>query len=109
MANYYLENIKNPKIVLPKVLNEVGHVWYLFVIRTSKRMELQNYLAKNGIQTLIHYPIPPHKQEAYKNYNSLSFPISEQIHEELLSLPLSSVMGIEEMGIIVDELNKFND
>ena len=109
VANYYLENIKNPNITLPKVLEQDRHVWHLFVIRTSKRNELQNYLIENGIQTLIHYPIPPHKQEAYKNYNSLSFPISEQIHEELLSLPLSSVLGIEEMGIIVDELNKFND
>ncbi len=109
VANYYLENIKNPAIILPEVLNEAEHVWHLFVIRTSNREELQNYLTVNGIQTLIHYPIPPHKQNAYKEFNTLSFPITEQIHHEVLSLPLSPVMMDEEMQSVVKIINQFND
>ena len=107
VANYYLEHIKNPAIILPKVLNEEGHVWHLFVIRTSKRDELQKYMNDNGVQTLIHYPIPPHKQEAYASFNKLSFPITEKIHEEVLSLPISSVMSDDEIGKVVKALNNY--
>ncbi|MGE4420628.1 MAG: DegT/DnrJ/EryC1/StrS family aminotransferase, partial [Sulfurimonas sp.] len=73
IANYYLENIKNENIVLPTVRVEDNHVWHLFVIRTNKRDELQKYLLDNGIQTLIHYPLAPHKQEAYKEWNNQSY------------------------------------
>lgn len=83
------------------------HVWHLFVIRTSEREKLQNYLTENGVQTLIHYPIPPHKQEAYKEMNHLSFPITEKIHQEVVSLPISPVMGDMEVDIIISVLNKF--
>jgi len=107
VANYYLENIKNPNITLPKVLDQDGHVWHLFVIRISKREALQKYLSENGVQTLIHYPIPPHKQEAYKEFKKLSFPVTEQIHDEIVSLPLSGVMSIEEVEIVVKALNKY--
>jgi len=107
VANYYLENIKNPSITLPKVLHEEGHVWHLFVIRSSKRDELQKYMNDNDIQTLIHYPIPPYKQKAYKELNNLSFPITEKIHKEVLSLPISPVMSNEEMKKVVEVLNNF--
>ena len=107
VANYYLEHIKNPAIILPEVLNEEGHVWHLFVIRTSKRVELQNYLTDNGVQTLIHYPIPPHKQLAFKSLNNLKLPITEKIHGEVLSLPISSIISVEELQNIVKELNRF--
>jgi len=107
VANYYLEHIKNSAIILPKVLNEEGHVWHLFVIRTLKREALQNYMNDNGVQTLIHYPIPPHKQQAYNEFNGLSFPITEKIHEEVLSLPMSSVMTKEEIEKVVNVVNKF--
>ena len=107
VANYYLENIKNPEILLPTMLSEEGHVWHLFVIRTKKRVELQKHLSDNGIQTLIHYPIPPHKQKAYEAYNNLSFPITEQIHEEVLSLPLSAIITKEDMNKIVKVLNDY--
>ena len=107
VANYYLENIKNPEILLPTMLSEEGHVWHLFVIRSSRRDDLQKYLAEKGIQTLIHYPIPPHKQEAYEAYNNLSFPITEQIHEEVLSLPLSAIITKEDMNKIVKVLNDY--
>ena len=101
VANYYLENIKNPAIILPEVLNEEGHVWHLFVIRISKRVELQNYLTDNGVQTLIHYPIPPHKQLAFKSLNNLKLPITEKIHGEVLSLPISSIIPVEELPNIL--------
>ncbi len=107
IATYYLENIINPAIILPMVLNEEGHVWHLFVIRTNKRDELQNYLQENGIQTLIHYPIPPHKQKAYKEYNFQNLPITEKIHSEILSLPISPIQTNEDTEKIVNNINKF--
>lgn len=106
-ANYYLENIKNPAFILPKFINKEGHVWHLFVIRTSNREKLQSYLLKNGIQTLIHYPIPPHKQSGYKKYNNLSFPITEEIHKEVISLPLSGVIRSLDLKKIVEILNNY--
>jgi dTDP-4-amino-4,6-dideoxygalactose transaminase len=106
-ANYYLENIKNSRIILPNVINSQGHVWHLFVIRTDDRDNLQKYLADNGIETLIHYPIPPHKQEAYKEYSHLHLPITEKIHKEVLSLPLSSITTLEEIQKIVYVINKY--
>ncbi len=107
VANYYLENIKNPAIILPEVLNEEGHVWHLFVIRISKRVELQNYLTDNGVQTLIHYPIPPHKQLAYSELNLLSFPLTEKILDEVLSLPISPILAKKDVINIVKLLNEF--
>ncbi len=108
IAHYYLENIKNSEIFLPKVSKREGHVWHLFVIRTSNRYRLQKYLSKKGVQTIIHYPIPPHKQKAYKIFNHLDFPITEQIHNEVLSLPLSAVMNQKEISNVVSSLNSFN-
>jgi len=107
VANYYLEHIRNPAIILPEVLNEEGHVWHLFVIRTSKRKELQKYLYDNGIQTLIHYPIPPYKQRAYKQLKELSLPISAKIHKEVLSLPISPVMTEIEARKVVGILQTY--
>jgi dTDP-4-amino-4,6-dideoxygalactose transaminase len=107
LANYYSENIKNPNLILPKFISKEGHVWHLFVIRTENRNALQEYLLKNKIQSLIHYPIPPHKQLAYKEMNHLSFPITEQIHSEILSLPMNAVITNEEVGKIVKVLNSY--
>tara|TARA_B110000208_G_scaffold84538_1_gene107225 strand:+ start:3299 stop:4396 length:1098 start_codon:yes stop_codon:yes gene_type:complete len=107
VANYYIKYIKNPDIILPTILDEEGHVWHLFVIRNSRRDDLQKYLAEQGIQTLIHYPIPPHKQQAYKEYNKLSYPITEYIHESVLSLPVSTIINDSELEIIVKHLNNF--
>ncbi|MDP3266143.1 MAG: DegT/DnrJ/EryC1/StrS family aminotransferase [Sulfuricurvum sp.] len=107
IANYYIENIKNNHIVLPTIGNKDSHVWHLFVIRTSKRDALQAYLSNNGIQTLIHYPIAPHQQNAYKEWNGLNYPISEQIHEKALSLPISGIQTLNDTQIIVDMVNKF--
>ena len=107
IANYYLQNIKNDNIILPTVRAEDNHVWHLFVIRTQKRDELQKYLLDNSIQTLIHYPIPPHKQDAYKEWNNESYKISEQIHNEILSLPISGVQNWEDTKKIVRICNGF--
>ncbi|EES88925.1 DegT/DnrJ/EryC1/StrS family aminotransferase [Helicobacter canadensis] len=107
IAKIYRENIKNEKIILPKPYEEESHVWHLFVIRTKDRDKLQEYLKIKGIQTLIHYPIPPHKQNAYKEWNNLSFPITEKIHKEVLSLPISPVMNKEEAFYIAQILNEF--
>lgn len=107
VANYYLDNIKNNKIILPTVTDLEAHVWHLFVVRTKNRDELQKYLEKNGIQTLIHYPIPPHQQNCYKEWNNQTYPITEQIHKEVLSLPISGVMSKEEIEIICKKLNQY--
>ncbi len=107
VANYYLENIKNPSLILPKVLKKEGHVWHLFVIRTKKRDVLQKYLTEKGIQTLIHYPVAPNKQEAYKEYNQLSFPITEKIHRDVLSIPIGPVLKKEEVINVVKLLNEY--
>lgn len=105
VAAYYIEHITNPAIVVPKVPNRDAHVFHLFPIRSNHRNELQAYLTEHGVQTIIHYPIPPHKQECYKEWNGLSFPITEQIHDEELSLPISPVMELFEIQKIVDLLN----
>ncbi len=106
-ANYYMNNISNPYIVLPTLRTETEHVWHLFVIRTKNRDKLQKYLLDNGIQTLIHYPIPPNKQSAYKEWNNESYKITEQIHEEVLSLPISSVQNFEEIKKVVTVVNQY--
>lgn len=108
VANYYLENIKNPLIILPDVLKEEGHVWHLFVVRSSKRDYFQKYMNNNNIQTLIHYPIPPHKQIAYAEFNNLRFPISEKIHNTILSIPIGPILKMDEVINIVKTLNEFS-
>ncbi|MDR1505077.1 MAG: DegT/DnrJ/EryC1/StrS family aminotransferase [Prevotella sp.] len=105
MAEYYLKNIKNEKIVLPSVPKEKSHVWHQFVIRTGERDKLQSYLAENGIQTLVHYPVPPHKQKAYMEWNHLSLPVTEKIHREVLSLPMGSHLSIRKAEKVTDTIN----
>lgn len=107
VANYYLNKIKNRKIILPKANDNQSNVWHLFVIRTSNREKLQNYLIDNGVQTLIHYPIPPHKQLAYKKYNNLSLPITETIHRQVLSLPLYSFIDKLDVKKTIEILNDY--
>lgn len=107
VASYYLNNIKNENIILPIFREVDNHVWHLFVIRTQRRDALQRYLLDNGIQSLIHYPIAPHKQEAYKEWNGESYLISEQIHSEVLSIPISPLQTVENTKKIVEVLNEF--
>ena len=107
IANYYYDHIANPLITLPTRLPDAHNVYHLFPILCEKRDALQSHLAENGIQTLIHYPIPPHQQQCYKAWNSLSFPITEQIHQQELSLPISPVMTMEEAEQVVSILNSY--
>jgi dTDP-4-amino-4,6-dideoxygalactose transaminase len=87
----------------------LSHVWHLFVIRTNNRAALQTYLEQAQIQTVIHYPIPPHKQKAYEELNHLSYPLTEAIHQEVLSLPISPVFTDENTSQLIDIINLFNN
>jgi len=117
IAGKYIAGIHHPKIILPEISNEkevnepvtraTSHVWHLFVIRCKDRGQLQEHLTRLDIQTLIHYPIPPHKQNAYKELGSYALPITEEIHEQVLSLPVSQVMTDEEVSIVIDAVNSF--
>ena len=107
IAKRYLLEIKNNKINLPYWDLSSNHVFHLFVIRTENRVALQEYLLQNNIETMIHYPIPPHQQKALAHWNSLSFPITEKIHNEVLSLPISPVMTKEEVDFIIEIINKY--
>jgi dTDP-4-amino-4,6-dideoxygalactose transaminase len=112
IAQYYISNITNQSIILPATRNlqpvssYTGHVWHLFIIRTSNRDKLQQYLHEHGIQTMIHYPIPPHKQNAYKELYHHSFPITEQIHQQVLSLPISPILKKEDVSYVINIINK---
>lgn len=107
IVKYYRENIKNPKIILPKVYDENAHVWHIFAIRCENRDKLQKHLENNNIQTNIHYPTPPHKQGAYKEWENLYYPISEEIHSTELSLPISPVLTDEEIKTVVEVVNEW--
>lgn len=111
-AQYYISNITNKAVILPssgkniKAGSNQENVWHIFTIRTANRDKLQAYLQENGIQTNIHYPIPPHKQNAYREFSDLSLPVTEMIHREVLSLPISPVISIDELAFITETINK---
>ncbi|MDD4729492.1 MAG: DegT/DnrJ/EryC1/StrS family aminotransferase, partial [Dysgonamonadaceae bacterium] len=124
IAKFYCDNIKNSEIILPinpdffnskqqttnnkqRMTNSLSHVWHLFVIRTQNRNKLQEYLTQNGVQTLIHYPIPPHKQFAYKEWNDMYLPVTEKIHREVLSLPISSLLDSKVVEEICSSICNF--
>ena len=111
IAKRYLSEIKNDKIILPTVslggTKQSNHVFHLFVIRTQNRLDLQDYLDSNGVQTVIHYPVPPHNQKALSDWNHLSFPITQKIHDEVLSLPVSPVLTDDEVGFVVKIVNQW--
>ena len=107
IAKRYISEIKNDRILLPKFSGKDDHVFHLFVICTKERDELMDYLKDKKVGCLIHYPIPPHKQEALKEFNHLSFPVAEKIHDEVLSLPMSPVLTDEEVSRVIDVLNEF--
>ena len=107
IAKHYFSEIKNNKIVLPQWDESKNHVFHLFVIRTTDRLVLQNYLKERGIETMIHYPIPPHKQKALSSLNHLIFPITEKIHNEVLSIPMNSSLTNDEIDQIIQTLNQY--
>ncbi len=108
IAHFYINNIKHPLIVVPGQ-SHLSSVWHLFVIRIANRNKLQNYLTEQGIQTLIHYPIPPHRQKAYIEWNNISLPITELIHQQVLSLPIGPIITDLEVKKIVEIINNFTD
>lgn len=107
LAAFYYENIQNPLITLPSRIPDENNVYHQFPVFCERRDELQEYLKTNGIQTLIHYPIPPHKQECYKEWNARSYPITEKIHAQELSIPMNQVVNLDEAKEVVKSLNSF--
>ncbi|MEO8820857.1 MAG: DegT/DnrJ/EryC1/StrS family aminotransferase [Ginsengibacter sp.] len=112
IAQYYIEHINNSGIILPaskqiNIEDLYSNVWHLFVVRLEDRNRFQTYLTENGIQTVIHYPIPPHKQQAYSEWNNESYPISEKIHQQIISLPISPVMKHEDVETVCKVINCF--
>ncbi|MBF4443451.1 DegT/DnrJ/EryC1/StrS family aminotransferase, partial [Vibrio anguillarum] len=107
VASRYLNEVRNPLIKVPLVEDDNAHVWHLFVVVVEDRDKLVEHLSENQIQSLIHYPIPPHKQEAYMEWNNSAFPLSEKMHKQVLSLPLSSVLDKSEIDKVIDVLNSF--
>ena len=107
IAKYYRENIKNPRIILPNIYDEMAHVWHLFVVRTEDREGLVAHLESNDIQTNIHYPTPPHLQGAYSEWANQSYPITEKIHKEVLSLPISPILTDDEVAKVVEVVNEW--
>ena len=106
IAKAYLEGINNPHITLIKD-NDRDNVYHIFPILCPSRDRLQQYLKDNGIETMIHYPIPPHQQEAYKEWNEQHYPITEFIHQQELSLPCNPTMTDEEVYQIIDSINMY--
>jgi dTDP-4-amino-4,6-dideoxygalactose transaminase len=107
IANRYLSEIVNPKIILPGYNGGKHHVFHLFVIRTENRDAMQSYLTENGVETLIHYPVPPHRQKALPEWNHFSFPVTEKMHREVLSIPISPVMSASEADTVINLLNRY--
>jgi dTDP-4-amino-4,6-dideoxygalactose transaminase len=107
IAKYYRENIKNPRIILPNVYDEMAHVWHLFVVRAEDREGLVAHLESNDIQTNIHYPTPPHFQGAYSEWANRLYPVTEKIHKEVLSLPISPVLTNDEVAKVVEVVNEW--
>lgn len=107
VAQKYINGINNPLITLPRSETRNSHAWHVFVVRCEKRNELQKYLLDNGVQTLIHYPIPPHKQGAYPEFSQCDLSVTEKIHDQIISLPISSVMNAQDVSRVVSVINEF--
>lgn len=107
VAKMYYEGIKNPLITWPNILPDEKNVFHIFPIFTDRRDDLQKYLKENEIGTIIHYPIPPHKQKAYSDWNNMSLPITEKIHQTELSLPMSPCLTDEQVQYVIDVINKW--
>ena len=107
IANRYLSEISNPQIILPPADTSDKDAWHLFVVRVDNRDKFRKYLTENGIGSDIHYPIAPHKQLAYREWNNRTFTITEKIHEEVVSIPLNVVLSEKEVNYIIDKINKY--
>ncbi len=108
IAKRYLSEIENSRITLPYYDGSNNHNFHLFVIQSENRDSLQTYLLENGIQTMVHYPVPPHRQKALRIWNNMVFPVTEKIHREVLSLPMSQVIDDEQVAYIIQMLNQYS-
>ena len=108
IAARYCHEIHNPMITLPRLQAPASHVWHLFVVRCVRRDALQQHLLKAGIQTLIHYPVPPHRQQAYVQLQSMELPVTELIHQQVLSLPIGPTISDEEVSHVIAAINGFD-
>ena len=107
IAAGYLQHINNDKIILPTVKTEEQHVFHQFVVRTKNRDDFKKYLYDNGVESIIHYPVPPHRQAAYREWKNLSFPVTEKIHDEILSIPVRENLTEPEISYIIEKINKY--
>ncbi|MBS97269.1 MAG: aminotransferase [Oceanospirillaceae bacterium] len=107
IAKYYNSNISNPYIKVPIAKTYNSHVWHLFVIRTNHRDEFREHLLKNGVETLIHYPIPPHHQRAYPKWNEINLPVTEKIFKEVVSLPIGHMLTSRQIKSVTEACNSF--
>ena len=107
IANKYTSGITNEKIILPNYDGSKNHVFHLFVVRVENREEFTSYLTENGVENLIHYPIPPHQQEALFDFADLDFPMTEKIHDEVVSIPMSPMLTDNEVEKVISILNAY--
>ncbi len=107
IADIYLSKISNDKLLLPKLQERRGHVWHLFVVQVQERERFMLYMKEKGIDTMIHYPVPPHKQEALKEYSHLKLPLTESIHKHVVSIPLYPALTMEEIDYIIGCINQY--
>lgn len=107
IAAYYYSHIQHPLLTLPALTDDAQNVYHTFPIFCPRRDQLQQHLTQHGIQTLIHYPIPPHRQKCYSEWSQLSLPITERIHSQELSLPISPVLTLDDARKVVEALQSF--
>ncbi len=106
-ATLYLKNIGNPNVILPHITDMQAHVFHQFVLRTEQRAKFEKYMMQNGVETLIHYPVAPHKQKAYIEWKNLQLPISEKLHNEVISIPVAEHLTRNEIFAIIEIINRF--
>ncbi|MEK7208388.1 MAG: DegT/DnrJ/EryC1/StrS family aminotransferase [Patescibacteria group bacterium] len=107
LAEDYLKRLTNPKLILPSAVERASHVWHLFTVRTKERDRFRAHLEKKGIETVIHYPVPPHQQGAYGKWNAARYPITEELHKTIVSLPLHAALSEEEASAVIAACNDF--
>ena len=107
IANYYSKRLGDSEVRIPYVPDWADPVWHLYVISTERRDELQRFLRENGVETMIHYPVPPHKQQCYAPYSNRCFPIAERLSRQVLSLPISSSMKLSDADVVVETIKHY--
>jgi|TARA_R110001583_G_scaffold170891_1_gene324344 dTDP-4-amino-4,6-dideoxygalactose transaminase len=109
IAGKYISKIKNTSVILPDVIDMKAHAFHLFVVRVESQDFFAKYMLDQGVEVMIHYPIPPHKQKAYMQYNHCSYPICEKLHSQVVSLPIDPTMSDKEVEYIIEVVNSYNE